>query len=62
MAVGEVDGEPAVIVLRQHDGAWVPHGIVHVKAAGNLIVRVADYCHCPWVLREGHVSLLAPAP
>jgi RNA polymerase sigma-70 factor, ECF subfamily len=50
MAVGEVDGQPAVIALRQDNGAWIPHSIVRVDVTDHLIMRVVDYAHCPWVL------------
>jgi RNA polymerase sigma-70 factor (ECF subfamily) len=50
MAVGQVDGEPAVIALRQDNGGWMPHSIVRVDVADHLITRVVDYTHCPWVL------------
>ena len=51
MAVGEVDGQPAVIALRQDNGMWIPHSIVRVDVTDQRIMRVADYAHCPWVLR-----------
>ena len=50
MAVGEVDGQPAVIALRQDNGQWMPHSIVRVDVTDHLILRVVDYAHCPWVL------------
>ena len=50
MAVGEVEGQPAVIAQRLLAGRWAPHGIVRVELSGGLILRVADYSHCPWVL------------
>ncbi|MCU1263019.1 MAG: polymerase, sigma-24 subunit, subfamily, partial [Bryobacterales bacterium] len=50
MAVGEVDGQPAVIALRQDNGEWMPNSIVRVDVADHRITRVADYTHCPWVL------------
>jgi len=50
MAVGEVDGQPSVIALRQDNGAWIPHSIVRVDVTDHLIMRVVDYAHCPWVL------------
>jgi RNA polymerase sigma-70 factor (ECF subfamily) len=50
MAVGEVDGEPAVIALREDHGEWIPRSIVRVEMADHLITRVADYAHCPWIL------------
>jgi RNA polymerase sigma-70 factor (ECF subfamily) len=49
MASGSVDGEPAVITLRQHDGQWQAHSFVHVEMEDDRIVRVVDYLHCPWV-------------
>ena len=50
MAVGEVDGEPAVITLHEKHGAWTPHSFVRVDTTEHLIARVVDYTHCPWVL------------
>src|SRR5260221_12201868 len=40
MAVGEGDGQPAGIALRQENGRWVPHSIVRVDVTGHLIMRV----------------------
>jgi RNA polymerase sigma-70 factor (ECF subfamily) len=66
MTVGEIDGQTVVVILRHVDGAWTPHSIVSVQMAGDLITRVVDYGHCPWVLAAassvvvgsaGHVSL-----
>ncbi len=50
MAVGEVDGQPAIINLRQDNAGWMPQSIVRVDVADHLIVRVVDYAHCPWVI------------
>jgi RNA polymerase sigma-70 factor (ECF subfamily) len=50
MAVGEVDGQVAVVALRQDNGGWIPHSIVRIDVADDLITRVVDYAHCPWVL------------
>jgi RNA polymerase sigma-70 factor (ECF subfamily) len=50
MAVGEVDGHPAVIALHEDNGGWIPHSIIRVDATDHLITRVVDYKHCPWVL------------
>ncbi len=50
MALGDVDGQPTVIALRQDNGQWVPHGIVRVEVLNRAITRVVDYSHCPWVL------------
>jgi RNA polymerase sigma-70 factor (ECF subfamily) len=55
VAVGEVDREPVIIVLRPAaNGAtgWIPLTIARldVDASGDRIIRIADYTHCPWVL------------
>jgi RNA polymerase sigma-70 factor (ECF subfamily) len=50
MAVGDVDGEPAIITLHRGADAWIPRSIVRLEWAGGRIVRIADYTHCPWVL------------
>jgi 2-haloacid dehalogenase len=42
MAVGEVDGQMAVVALRQDDGGWSPHSIIRVNVADHLIRRVVD--------------------
>jgi len=51
MAVGEVDGEPTMIITLQRDGgAWTPQGIVHLDVTEDRIHRIRDYLHCPWML------------
>jgi RNA polymerase sigma-70 factor (ECF subfamily) len=70
MAVGKVDGQPAVIGHRQVNGNWVTHSIVRVDVRDHLIARVVDYWHCPWVLaataslvvEPREVSSLLPEP
>jgi RNA polymerase sigma-70 factor (ECF subfamily) len=49
MASGSVDGQPAIIALRQHDGQWQAHSFVHVEIEDDRIARVVDFLHCPWV-------------
>ena len=50
MAVGEVDGEPAIISLHRGADAWTPHSVVRLELADQQIVSIVDYTHCPWVL------------
>ena len=50
MAVGEVDGEPAIIMLSRGPDAWTPQSFVRLELAGRRIVRILDCIHCPWVL------------
>ncbi len=50
MAVAEVDGELAVVALRQHGDEWRPDSVVRLEVSDQHIVGIADYAHCPWVL------------
>jgi RNA polymerase sigma-70 factor (ECF subfamily) len=51
LAAGEVDGEPAIIVLGREVDGWTPKSAVRLDIADNRITRIVDYGHCPWVLR-----------
>ena len=56
LALGEVDGEPAIVLLHFRDGAWEIEGVIRVKVgADGRIQRIADYQHCPWVLTAGSI-------
>lgn len=50
MAVGEVDGEPVVIVLERDVDRWKPRAAVRLELREQRIVGIADYLHCPWIL------------
>jgi RNA polymerase sigma-70 factor (ECF subfamily) len=50
MAVGLVDGEPAVITLHRGAQGWAPRSIVRLDVEGGRIVGVRDYTHCPWMI------------
>jgi RNA polymerase sigma-70 factor (ECF subfamily) len=51
LAVGEVDGEPVIIILLNRDAdEWKPEAVVRLDVADHRITRIADYLHCPWVL------------
>jgi RNA polymerase sigma-70 factor (ECF subfamily) len=57
-AVGEVDGEPVVIVLERAADGWVPQAIVRVELSEQRIVGLTDYTHCPWVLASAESVLV----
>jgi RNA polymerase sigma-70 factor, ECF subfamily len=59
MSVGEVDGEPAVIMLRRGVDAWSPHSIVRLDVVDQRVERITDYFHCPWVLQTATSTILA---
>src|SRR5499433_4597239 len=51
LALGEVDGEPGIVLLHFRDGAWEIAGVIRAEVgADGRIGRIADYQHCPWVL------------
>jgi len=61
MAVGEVDSQMVVVSLRRENAVWAPGSIVRVDVADHLITRVADYAHCPWVLRAAASVVVEPS-
>jgi len=50
MAVGEVDGEQAVIILQRGADTWTPYSAARLQVIENHIERIVDYAHCPWVI------------
>ncbi|HEY6341992.1 MAG TPA: RNA polymerase sigma factor [Bryobacteraceae bacterium] len=61
LALGEVDGEPSVILLNQRDGSWEIEGIVRLDIApGGRIAHISDYQHCPWTLTAGSIVVREP--
>jgi RNA polymerase sigma-70 factor, ECF subfamily len=48
LAVGEVEGEPAVLVLPGPDAE--PRSAVRLEVAAGRIVYIRDYYYCPWIL------------
>jgi RNA polymerase sigma-70 factor, ECF subfamily len=50
MALGKVDGESAVIILREDAEGLTPFSLIRLVVAGGRIVRIADYIKCPWIL------------
>ena len=56
LAPGEVDGEPAIVLLHFHEGAWAIEGVIRAEVgADSRIQRIADYQHCPWLLTAGSI-------
>ena len=56
LALGEVDGAPAIVLLNLRDDAWEIEGVIHADVgADGRIRRIADYQHCPWMLTAGSI-------
>ncbi len=60
LAVGDVDGEPAIFLLHQRAGEWTPHSLVHLDVTDQRITRIADYTHTPWILQAATSVVVAP--
>jgi len=50
LTVANVDGELAVLVMRQHEDAWSPYSVARLEVLDQRITRIVDYAHCPWIL------------
>jgi RNA polymerase sigma-70 factor (ECF subfamily) len=50
LAAGEVDGEPAVVILQRGTDTWSPFSVVRLAIHGDKIDEIVDYAHCPWML------------
>ncbi len=61
LAEGEVDGEPAVIImLREDTGRFAPRGAIQLDVVNGRITRIVDYMHCPWVLQPATSVIVGP--
>jgi len=61
MAAGEVDGEPAVLIMYRGADGWRPESAARLTTADGRIVLIGDYLHCPWILRTAQSVVIAPA-
>ncbi len=50
LAVGEVDGQPMVIVFERDSDTWKPRSPVRLEVINQRIERIWDYFFCPWML------------
>lgn len=51
LALGEVDGEPVVIILERGADTWTALSAIRLDVIGQRIERIMDYVHCPWVIQ-----------
>lgn len=50
LAVGQVDGDAAVIVQHAASEGWTSRSAVRLHVVDGRIAGISDYGHCPWVL------------
>ena len=56
LALGDVDGEPGIVLLHLRDATWDIAGVIKAEMrADGRIHRIADYQHCPWILTAGSI-------
>jgi RNA polymerase sigma-70 factor (ECF subfamily) len=51
LVLGEVDGEPVVIILERGADTWTALSAIRLDVIGQRIERIMDYVHCPWVIQ-----------
>ena len=60
LTLGEVDGEPSIILLNERNGEWEMEGVVRLDiGADGRIEQISDYQHCPWILTAGSIVVRA---
>jgi RNA polymerase sigma-70 factor (ECF subfamily) len=59
LALGEVDGEPVLIVLQRGADAWTSYSVIRMRVIGQQIEGIMDYIHCPWMIQAATSISLA---
>jgi RNA polymerase sigma-70 factor, ECF subfamily len=59
LAVGELDGEPVVIILRRGADTWRSYSVIRFEVMDQRIECIVDYIHCPWVLPAAAAVMVA---
>jgi RNA polymerase sigma-70 factor, ECF subfamily len=62
LAVGDVDGEPVVLILKRGADAWTPYSTIRFDVIGQRIERIVDYIHCPWVIEAATTVTVERVP
>jgi RNA polymerase sigma-70 factor, ECF subfamily len=58
MALGEVDGEAVVVILRDDLEGPVPFSAIRIGITGGRVVSIADYIKCSWILETASLTLM----
>jgi RNA polymerase sigma-70 factor, ECF subfamily len=59
MALGEVDGETAVVILRDDTEGLTPFSAIRLGVVDGRIAHIADYIKCPWMLEAAGSVVVA---
>src|SRR3984957_16585628 len=58
MALGAVDGEAVVVILRDDLEGPVPFSAIRIGIAGGRVISIADYIKCSWILETASLTLM----
>lgn len=61
LALGEVDGEPVLVILQRGADTWTSYSAIRMNLEGERIAGIVDYIHCPWVLPAATTVTVAKA-
>ncbi len=50
LAIGEVDGEPVIIILQRGPDTWTAYSVIRLNVIDQHIDRIVDYVHCHWLI------------
>jgi RNA polymerase sigma-70 factor (ECF subfamily) len=50
LAIGELEGEPVIIVLQRGADTWTTYSVIRMNVADGRVERIVDYIHCPWLI------------
>jgi RNA polymerase sigma-70 factor (ECF subfamily) len=59
MTLGEVDGETAIVILRDDSPDLTPYSAIRLSIDGGVVVSITDYIKCPWLLDDADVAVAA---
>ena len=61
LVIGDVDGEPVLVCLREKDGQWTADHAVRLEWREGRVARIRDYVHAPGILAEADVKVSVPS-
>lgn len=61
LALGEVDGEPVIIILQRGTDTWTPYSAIRMNVTSGHVDRIIDYVHCPWLISIADSVTVAPS-
>jgi RNA polymerase sigma-70 factor, ECF subfamily len=58
MALGEVDGETVLVILRDNPQGAVPFSAIRIGLADGKVASITDYIKCSWILETASLTLM----